>query len=241
MKKIILIAAAALVLNFTGSAQEQSQRNQTRKEYRQNSQNRQFAQLDLSQEQKDKIQKIREEAKSERAAIQNDKSLTDQQRAAKFKELNANSRKEMSAVFTPDQLEKMKASKKDRQNFSQKNWQKGTNKGTMNKSRMRSGFSKLNLTQDQKTQLQKIRESAKTQREAIKNDKTLTDQQKSEKMKQLNQDNKKKMNDILTPEQQQQMKSSARGMKGKKSSGQFKMNKGNQKVSPSDKPQSEVM
>lgn len=63
---------------------------------------------------------------------------------------------------------------------------------------------KLNLTQDQQTQLKPIFEKQREQAKAIKNDTSLTADQKKEKFQSLRQDSMAQVNNILTPEQQQQ-------------------------------------
>jgi Spy/CpxP family protein refolding chaperone len=63
---------------------------------------------------------------------------------------------------------------------------------------------KLNLSQDQQNQLKPIFEKQREQAKAIKNDTSLTADQKKEKFQSLRQDSMAQVNTILTPEQQQQ-------------------------------------
>ncbi len=70
--------------------------------------------------------------------------------------------------------------------------------------RMARMAKKLNLSQDQQNQLKPIFESQHQQAKAIKSDTSLTPDQKKEKFQALRQDTMAKMNNILTPEQQQQ-------------------------------------
>jgi Spy/CpxP family protein refolding chaperone len=65
----------------------------------------------------------------------------------------------------------------------------------------------LNLTQDQKDRMAKARENARTQIESIRNDKTLTQDQKKEKMMSLRKQQQEEMKKILTQEQIEKMKS----------------------------------
>jgi Spy/CpxP family protein refolding chaperone len=64
---------------------------------------------------------------------------------------------------------------------------------------------KLNLTQEQQDKLKPILEKQREQAQAIKNDSSLTSDQKREKFKALRQDMMSQVNGILTPEQQQQL------------------------------------
>ena len=63
---------------------------------------------------------------------------------------------------------------------------------------------KLNLSQDQQNQLKPIFQNQHEQAKAIKNDTSLSQDQKKEKFQALRQDTSTKINAILTPEQQQQ-------------------------------------
>lgn len=67
-------------------------------------------------------------------------------------------------------------------------------------------FDELNLTADQKEKMKKLREDNMQKMDAIKNNSSLTDEQKGEQMKTLRQDQKKSMDVILTDEQKSKMK-----------------------------------
>ena len=64
----------------------------------------------------------------------------------------------------------------------------------------------LNLTPDQKAQMKEMHQGNKQQRDAIKNDASLSQDQKAAKMKELHKSQKEKMNSILTPDQKSKMK-----------------------------------
>ena len=72
------------------------------------------------------------------------------------------------------------------------------------RNRMARMAKKLNLSQDQQNQLKPIFENQHQQARAIKSDSSLTQDQKKEKFQSLRQDTMAKVNNILTPEQQQQ-------------------------------------
>jgi len=71
----------------------------------------------------------------------------------------------------------------------------------------------LNLTSDQKSQMKSIQESTKQQREAIKNDASLTQDEKKAKMKDLQKSHSQKINSILTPDQQAKRNAYIKNMK----------------------------
>jgi Spy/CpxP family protein refolding chaperone len=61
------------------------------------------ATLNLTDDQKTKIQAIRADAKDQLKAVNKDTSLTDDQRAQKVKELRKDTRRQVWAVMTPEQ------------------------------------------------------------------------------------------------------------------------------------------
>jgi periplasmic protein CpxP/Spy len=63
----------------------------------------------------------------------------------------------------------------------------------------------LNLSDDQKAQIKQIREGARTQAEAVKNDSSLSADQKETKIHQIHRDSHEQMKKVLTPEQRKQM------------------------------------
>lgn len=64
----------------------------------------------------------------------------------------------------------------------------------------------LNLSDDQKSKIKDIFSDAKSKREAIWNDSSLSESQKKAKMKELHTDTFAKVNEVLTPEQRTQLK-----------------------------------
>jgi Spy/CpxP family protein refolding chaperone len=64
----------------------------------------------------------------------------------------------------------------------------------------------LNLTDDQETQMKKIREDAKSQIDAVNSDASLNADQKQAKIKQIHRDSHKQVMAMLTPEQRKAMR-----------------------------------
>ena len=61
------------------------------------------ASLNFTDEQKEKIKSIRDDAKEQLKAAKKDTTLTDEQRQAKVKQIRKDTRKQIWAVMTPDQ------------------------------------------------------------------------------------------------------------------------------------------
>jgi periplasmic protein CpxP/Spy len=74
------------------------------------------------------------------------------------------------------------------------------------KDKLQESVNELNLNDDQKDKLKEVFANSRTKRQSIMNDSALTDDQKKDKMKSLHQDTMSKVNHILTPDQQAQLK-----------------------------------
>jgi len=74
----------------------------------------------------------------------------------------------------------------------------------------------LNLTDDQKAEMKKIHEGAKSQIEAIKNDSSLRADQKQAKIREVRKDTHKQIEAMLTPEQRKTMREFRKEHRGEK-------------------------
>jgi len=85
---------------------------------------------------------------------------------------------------------------------------------------LQQALGELNLNDDQKAKVKDIFTEAKAKREAIFQDSSLSEDQKKEKMKALREDTKTKVNAVLTPEQQVQLKEKLEAAKAAKAPAQ---------------------
>ena len=76
----------------------------------------------------------------------------------------------------------------------------------------------LNLSHQQKKSMDSIHVATHKQKEAIENDKSLTDAQKQEKLKELNKQQRSQMNNVMTPEQREKAKQTRENKKKKDAS-----------------------
>src|SRR5262245_5323124 len=67
-------------------------------------------------------------------------------------------------------------------------------------------FAGLNLTDDQRAQIKKIHEDARMKSDAVKADSSLSDADKKARMRTIRQEAKKQAQEVLTPEQREQLK-----------------------------------
>jgi Spy/CpxP family protein refolding chaperone len=74
----------------------------------------------------------------------------------------------------------------------------------------------LNLTDDQKAKVKELFADAKTKHQAISNDASLSDEQKKVKTKELHGATMAKLNEVLTPEQQTELKAKMEAAKAAK-------------------------
>ena len=78
-------------------------------------------------------------------------------------------------------------------------------------------FAGLNLTEDQKAQIKKIREDARVKADAVNVDASLSEADKKAKMKTIRQEARKQTQEVLTPEQREQLKAKMKGRHAQRS------------------------
>ncbi|MCX7705462.1 MAG: hypothetical protein N2115_04305 [bacterium] len=76
-------------------------------------------------------------------------------------------------------------------------------------------YSRLNLTEEQKAKIKEIQKSRREQLSALKQDTTLTAEQRREKARAIFESTQKQIDEILTPEQRQQLEQLRAEMKEK--------------------------
>ena len=81
---------------------------------------------------------------------------------------------------------------------------------------LQAAVESLNLTDEQKAKVKDIFADAKTRGQAVSSDTTLSDEQKKAKMKELHSGIMAKLNEVLTPEQQTELKSKMEAAKAAK-------------------------
>ena len=180
MKKI-LTGALAIVL-FAAAAQAQSKQDTSFGHHR-GGHEMVMKQLNLTSEQQAELKKIHESERQDMQALKNNSSLTADQLKAQRQDLHKKYHEQMQSVFTPAQKEQLKKLRAERK-------ENGNKKGQWNKDGKgfagRANFQKeLNLTDAQKTQLSQMRADVKSQMQSIRNDQSLSQDQKKEKIHSL--------------------------------------------------------
>lgn len=111
MKKLILmllIVAAAGISSYAQDSTRTYNKSRAGREKAYQQRKNQMDQLNLTQDQKDKMKKMREDSKVKREQIMNDKTLTADQRKAKLSELMKANRDERNSILTDEQKAKLK-------------------------------------------------------------------------------------------------------------------------------------
>jgi protein CpxP len=139
-----------------------------------------YGNLQLTPGQKKQLRELRMETRDRAAIIRSDKTLTQEQKAAKLRELRRSSREKRQAVLTPEQREQVKQMRASR-------------RGQMAK--------ELGLTPEQQGKLRETMKAGRQQRRAVLQNSSLTDNQKLAQLKQIRQATRTQMASILTPEQ----------------------------------------
>lgn len=188
MKKLFLLAFVLGSFVLGSQAQVRRHSDTTRQVTMNNPRkvNDKLKNLNLTNEQKEKLKELRQDGKQKKELIMNNSSLTQEQKKEQLKELKKNQKEKSESILTPEQKEKVKQGKE--------NWGKG-NKG-------------LNLSDEQKEKMKGIKEESKTKKTEIMNNTTLSDTQKKEQLKDLKKDQKNKVSQVLTAEQKTKIKNS---------------------------------
>ena len=217
MKKIIAMAIAALF--FTSGMNAQLRRVQDSSfEKHKNVQHKTMIKdnwnnLNLTADQKQKMKENQENLKTQRQAIQNDASLTADQKKSKMMDLQKANREKNTGILTAEQKATLKANQKE----------KGSEKKMKGDKKMKDhegmkgehGMKGMDLSQDQQTKMKDMRTKMKTESMAIKNNSSLTEDQKKQQIQELRKGNMEQMNQLLTPEQKLKMKDRQGKMKNK--------------------------
>lgn len=202
MKRIIT-GALALML-FAGAAQAQTKSDTTRFHQRQGRQ-MMTHQLNLTADQQAKLKSIHDAQRKDMEAMKT-KSLTADQAKQQRQALHKKYQEQLQSVLTPaqkDQLKKFQADRKA-QGGKKGQWKKGGKDFTKRGGDFQND---LDLSQEQKDQLSKLRTDVRGQMQSIRNDQSLTQDQKKEKIQSLMKDQQEKYKSVLTKEQVEKLQS----------------------------------
>lgn len=154
--------------------------------------------LNLTAEQKAKMKSLHEGVRQQVEALRNDTTLSAADKQEKIRSLRQSTRSQFQEVLTPEQQQQLKEARHNRG--------EGRRFGPGGRRGHGGGLARLGLTDVQRSQIETIHKSTKDQVSAIRNDSTLSSEQKEAKLKSLFQSTHSQVSGILTPEQQEKLK-----------------------------------
>jgi Spy/CpxP family protein refolding chaperone len=207
MKRIFMSAVALMLVTAAVHAQTDSTQGQHH-EWRQGQgqQENMYQQLNLTADQQSKLKAMRDDFKKQADAIKAQNLSEDEQRT-KMQALHQQQRQQIDAILTTDQkqqLEKLRSERREQMNNQRNSDSTGKgNRQSWNNHKGGQNIQKeLNLTSDQQAKVKAIRTDFKSKAEAIRNDQSLTKDQKHAKFQELMQQQRDQMKTVLTKEQQ---------------------------------------
>ena len=209
MKKIVLATLVGAFAFVSTSAQEIPERKHDG--YKPHAKTRmhgkkQMEGINLSEEQKAQFKSLNAEHRKQMEELKKEENITVKESRERMEKLRKEHREKTQAVLTTEQKEQIKkngeARKVEREEMAVKQ-----------KERMKT---RLGLSDEQSAKLEKQRKETGEQMKAIRENKSLTEEQKKEQMKSLHKKNQESMKTILTPEQIEKMKERKGDRKGER-------------------------
>jgi Spy/CpxP family protein refolding chaperone len=205
MKKYLIALSAFTVITITATAQIKRnstdttvQHHKMRMHYKEGNEMHKFhhrnmmmSQLNLTDDQKQQAKSINDDYRNQLKDLGKNDNITLKDYRSKKASLEQERKSKFQALLTSEQKTKMADAKKER-NKKMK---------MMSQKRMEKMKTDLNLTGDQVTKLQEQRKSSMEQMKAIKENSSLSEEQKKEQLMDLHKSMRESMNSILTADQ----------------------------------------
>ena len=220
MKKIIALAIAAFF--FTNGTNAQLRRIQDSSfEHQKNHQRKTMIKdnwnnLNLTNDQKQKMKESQERHKMQREAILKDPALTAEQKKAKMMDIQKSNRDLNEGILTAEQKAILKHNEEKRRSDNKMNDQKDMKdlKGKMgegNNNEMKGmkenkEFNDLDISPAQQRQMKDLNDKMKAESMVIKKNNGLSQEQRKQQLQDLREKSKEQRKEILTPEQKLKMK-----------------------------------
>ncbi len=210
MKKIIL-SALVVSLAFAVKAQDIPERKTDRPGMMQGKKHRpgqgmDFKALNLTEDQKTKIKTENENFRKQMEDLKKNDQITVREWKTKMESLRKTHMESMKGVLTAEQKDKLA---KQREELKTRHTEMEKRTGD----RMKT---ELNLTADQSAKLDANRKANFEQMKKIRENSSLSEDQKREQMKQLHLKQKESLKSILTKEQLEKLKEKHKGHDGRK-------------------------
>ena len=162
-----------------------------------------FEKLSLTEDQKSQVKTVMQKTHEEIQTIKSNAALTPEQKDQQIQTIKQSTDEQFKTILTPEQYQKLQEMRAK--------W-KDAEKG---KSGFHNPLEQLNLTDEQKTQVQPIMQKAREDMNAIKDHASVTPEQKKEQFHAVRESVDEKLKAILTPEQSQKFDEMKAEHKGK--------------------------
>ncbi len=186
MKKLIVCALIAVAVAGSASAQDQQPRREGLGRHHYG-----MSQLNLTDEQKAEMKTINEDFKKQMTDLQKNEDITVREWKSKMKTIREDHKTKVQQVLTAEQKASMEKLRQDRKGKMHK-------RGKQN---MDSLKKELNLTPEQESALKQQRTEMMQKFKAIREDKSLTEEQKKTELKKFREQQHQSLKSILTEEQ----------------------------------------
>ncbi|MEO6488299.1 MAG: hypothetical protein ABIO04_00045 [Ferruginibacter sp.] len=201
MKKILsIIAILAITLSATAQEKREMKHDHEKKEGHHDQENRRghiMQQLDLTDAQKSQMKATREEYKLKLDQLKQNPNISVKEYNEKKKAIEQEEKAKIKSLLTPEQQAKMaefRSHAKDKKD--------GMDKGNKRMERMKK---ELSLTDDQAAKLKAHNEDTHAKLKAIKENQSLSKEEKMQQMKALKESSKEQRKNILTTAQIKKM------------------------------------
>lgn len=209
MKRILTSAVAILLITATVHAQTDTTQ-RPRHERRSGQKEGPYARLNLTADQQAEMKSLREEFKQKHETLRGEK-LTEAERKSQLEALRAQHKTAVEALLTPEQKAQWETMKNHRngKRHEGKRSARRDSITTFNQGGLRGDAlqKELNLTAEQQAKLKTIRADFKTKGDALRNDPSLTQTEKREKLRSLMQQQQEALKTVLTAEQREKWQS----------------------------------
>ena len=209
MKRIITSAFVIMLSIGAAQAQTTTDKHQGHKKEHKMA----FDDLNLSADQKARLQSVREDYKKQSADLKNNMQLSAEEKQKRRKELHQQFRSKTDAILTPAQKDQVAKNKTEWKEKNKKGRREGKKDGQARNNKgkgMKSGQDlqkELGLSSDQQQKMEQLRSDFRKRFSSLRGDNSLTDDQKKAKMQEMRKQQQEQMKSILTPEQIQKMES----------------------------------
>jgi protein CpxP len=199
MKKIIMTILAGAFTAIAVSAQEIPERKD--EGYKPHAKSRMhgkrsMANLNLTEDQKAQFKTLNMEHRKQMEELKKQDNITVKESRERIEKLRKEHKEKFQSILTTTQKEQMQKNREEQKASREKMARKGGD-------RMKA---ELGLTDEQSAQLQKQRKETGEQMKAIRENSSLSDEQKKEQMKALHKKQQDAMKSVLTEEQIKKLK-----------------------------------